>query len=64
VPLWVGNSHTFDGFNWVYAWGWQLVLVGVALLLGGACLLLMAALRAQRMSSRRASPMVPGMEAR
>jgi len=39
VPLWVGNSHTFDGFNWVHAWDWQLLLIGVALLLGGTALL-------------------------
>jgi len=39
VPVWVGNSHTFDGFNWVYAWDWQLLLIGVALLLSGAALL-------------------------
>jgi len=39
VPLWVGNSHTFDGFNWVHAWDWQLLLIGVALLLGGIALL-------------------------
>lgn len=39
VPLWVGNSHTFDGFNWVYIWDRQLLLIGVALLLGGAALL-------------------------
>ena len=39
VPLWVGNSHTFDGFNWVHAWDWQLLLIGVALLLGGMALL-------------------------
>ena len=39
VPLWVGNSHTFDGFNWVYVWDWQLLLIGVALLLGGTALL-------------------------
>ena len=39
MPLWVGNSHTFDGFNWVYAWDWQLLLIGGALLLGGAALL-------------------------
>ena len=39
VPRWVGNSHTFDGANWVYAWDWQLLSISLALLLGGAALL-------------------------
>jgi lysylphosphatidylglycerol synthetase-like protein (DUF2156 family) len=39
VPLWVGQSHTFDGFNWVYAWDWQLLLGGALLVLTGIVLL-------------------------
>jgi hypothetical protein len=39
VPSWVGNSHMFDGANWVDAWDWQLVLVAAILLVGGAAML-------------------------
>ncbi|MBN1889107.1 MAG: hypothetical protein JW850_14035 [Thermoflexales bacterium] len=40
VPLWVGNSHAFDGANWVYAWDRQLLLTGAALSLGGVASLI------------------------
>jgi hypothetical protein len=39
LPLWAGESHTFDGFNWVYAWDWQLLVSATALLLVGGVLL-------------------------
>ena len=39
VPLWVGQSHTFDGFNWVYAWDWQVLLAGGLLMSAGIILL-------------------------
>jgi hypothetical protein len=39
VPLWAGDSHTLEGYDWVYVWEWQLLLSGVALVLGGAALL-------------------------
>jgi lysylphosphatidylglycerol synthetase-like protein (DUF2156 family) len=48
VPVWVGQSHTFDGFNWVYAWDWQLLLSGALLVLSGIGLLV-----SQRLAHRR-----------
>lgn len=40
APLWVGSSHTFDGANWAHAWDWQVVAIGMALLLGGVASLI------------------------
>ena len=48
APVWVGKSHTFDGFNWVYAWDWQLLLSGALLVLSGIGLLV-----SQRFAHRR-----------
>ncbi len=38
VPTWVGQSHVFEGANWVYAWDWQLMLAAATLLAGGVVL--------------------------
>ena len=56
VPVWVGQSHTFDGFNWVYAWDWQLLLSGALLVLSGIGLLV-----SQRFAHRRVRVALPAV---
>lgn len=40
APTWVGQSHVFDGANWVFAWDWQLMLAAAIFLAGGVGLVL------------------------
>jgi len=56
VPVWVGQSHTFDGFNWVYAWDWQLLLSGALLVPSGIGLLV-----SQRFAHRRVHAALPAI---
>ena len=35
TPLWAGASHMVDGYNTVYVLGWQLLVAGGAMIVGG-----------------------------
>lgn len=40
TPLWAGESHFLEGYNWVYIWQTELALTGSALVIGGLSALL------------------------
>jgi hypothetical protein len=39
TPLWASESHFLDGYNWVNVWRTELLLSGLALLVGGGWVL-------------------------